>query len=487
MSLRVTPQVVMDQAIFSAQRQTAALAVLQQQAATGNRILQPSDDPLAAVSVMANKAQDQRLDSYLSNIQDARATMNVGNSALLEANNIITQARQVAIEGSHGTNDNNSFEALAQEIDAILNRLINIANTQNNGRYVFGGTATNKAPFTVANRDSLGRPTSVVYNGSADRVSVNISQQQTVETLYDGSAIFQKRTRGTTLYVGLTGAAAGTGTDTGVGQGTLIGGRTVTSYAPGSGVQAGTNSASGDTIQFPPGGANSLTIVDSSGTGASGTIALNGGTPVAFTNAGTNLQVTGPKGETVFVNTTAITPAFNGTVAATANGTLSTDGGLTTVPINFTANQVVTNSQTGAITNVNSQNITRTGSADLNYAGTLDAFQALMALRDDLRNARGLTAAQQAQSISNRLTDLDHASNGILQAVGEQSASLQNLDAMETRLKGVQLDTKKLIGEQEGADISQVVIGLSQQQNLLQLTLAASAKIFSQNLLDYLR
>src|SRR5439155_11953260 len=99
---------------------------------------------------------------------------------------------------------------------------------------------------------------------------------------------------------------------------------TSTTYQAGSGVQTGSGSAAGDTV-IGPAGAHQLTIVDTSGTGAAGTVSLDGGPAVAFTNADTNLKVSGPNGQVVFVDTTAITANFNGTVNITANGTVSVD------------------------------------------------------------------------------------------------------------------------------------------------------------------
>ena len=122
---------------------------------------------------------------------------------------------------------------------------------------------------------------------------------------------------------------------------------------------------------------------------ASGTASLNGGPAISWTNTDTNLQVVGPNGEVAYIDTSAITAGFNGSVSLTANGTLSTDGGASTTPITFSSNQVVTNSQTGAVTNVNSTNIHQAGTDHLEYTGTLDAFQTLIALRNDLLNTRG--------------------------------------------------------------------------------------------------
>ena len=387
MELRITPQTLLNQAIYNAQIQTTALGNAQEQAATGKKILVPSDDPLGTVTVLANHAQDQQFDTDLTNINDATNTLNDSVSTLDSASNILTQAKTLAGEGNNAATDPASYQTLASQVNDLLNQLVSLANTQNTGQYLYGGTATTQPPFSVTS-DSQGNIQSVTYNGASDRGSSIIGQQQTVDTYYAGSEIFQQRQRGQTVITGTTGATAGSGTDSATGDGSLLVQHTLTSYAAGSGVQTGSSSASGDTI-LGPAGANQLTIVDTSGNGTAGTISLNNGPPVAFTNASTNLKLTGPQGEVAYVNTSGITPGFNGNVDITADGTLSVDGGATQTAITFNANQVVSNGTTGAVTNINSTNIRSTGTDQVQDPGTADAFQALINLRNDL-NAQGV-------------------------------------------------------------------------------------------------
>lgn len=483
MDLRITLDTAVSRALYNIRNQTDQLGVVSEQASSGKRILQPEDDPVGSIALITYKSQDARLGNYLGNIQDATTTLNVGVSALLEGSHILDQARQAAIEGAHSSNDQNALNALGQQVDSLLNRLVAVANTQYGDRYIFGGTATKTQPFVLGGSGNAPR---YVYKGASDRGNAIINQGQTVDTLYTGSEIFQSQQRAVTVYSGTTGAAPGTGTDSATGQGSLLVTHTSTTYAPGSGVQVGTNSAAGDTI-IGPAGSHTLRIVDTSGTGTSGTISLDNGPPVAFTNTSTNLQVTGPGNSVVFLNTTAITPGFNGTVNATANGSLSVDNGVTSIPITFSGNQVVTNAATGDVTNVDSTNIRATGTAGLNYAGTYDAFQILQALRDDLRNTRGLPETQQLQSISNRIGELDRVRNNVLQVVGAQSADLQNLQGLQSHVQDIQLETRKLTADVEGADLGNVIVNLQADQNLLRLTLATTAKIFDQNLLDFLK
>jgi flagellar hook-associated protein 3 FlgL len=480
MELRITPQTIVGNAIADAQSHYNQLSVLQQQASTGLRILQPSDDPTGALEVLAGQAQNNRLDSYHQNISDAQAKLNESVSTLTQASNLIAQAKQLAIEGSSTTNTPGSDQALGAQVQSILNQIVALSNTQQNGQYLYGGTASLTAPFAV-NAQGV-----VVYSGSTQIVSQPIGQSQQVNTLYAGNQVFQSLQRGSTVITGTSGATAGSGTDSATGEGTLTVAHTSTVYAPGSGVSTGTNSVAGDTI-LGPSGANTLTINDTSGTGASGTIQLDNGPIVNFTNANTNLQVQGQNGQTVFLNTTAITAGFNGSVSITANGTLSVDGGATTTPINFTANQVLTNSQTGAVTNINSTNVRQTGNDDIRYTGAFDVFQVLSSLRDALNNTRNLSTSQQAVAVSQNLSELDRVNESVLNTVGQQSADLQNLQAVDQHIQSAQLQTTQRIGDVNNADLTQVVVGLQSQQNLLQATLYSTSRILNLSLLDFLK
>jgi flagellar hook-associated protein 3 len=485
MDLRITSQSLVQQTIASVRQQFARLARLQEEASTGKRLLRASDAPNDMVILLTNRAQEGRLETNLGNIRDARTLLDVSVSTLRDAASILTTARDVAIEGAHAVNGDTAFTALAEQVDALLRRLVDNANTEYAEQFLYSGTSSGTAPFAVSATDSEGRITSVSYNGALDAGNVLVARQLHVKTLYPGNSVFQPRERAETFYSGQTGSTPGTGLDSAVGHATLIVRHTATSFAPGSGVQTGTGSAAGDTI-IGPAGAHRLTIVDTSGTGASGTISLNGGPAFNFTNSDTNLRVSGPNGEVAFVDTTAITAGFNGDVDITADGTLSVDNGLSELPIDFSTNQVVTHSQTGAVTNVNTSNTRSTGTEQLDYSGSYDAFQILIALRDDLRNTAGLSPHDQAELLSRRIGELDRIRDGVLNVIGEQSASLEHLSSLEMRLQDRQLESQKQAGEIESADVSEIVLRLQEQQNLLQLTFASSAQVLDLTLLDFL-
>lgn len=109
----------------------------------------------------------------------------------------------------------------------------------------------------------------------------------------------------------------------------------------------------------------------------------------------------------------------NVAVALTATGSLSTDGGVTSLPIDFSANQQVVNSLSGRVLNVNSSAVRYAGE-DVHYRGTLDVFTALASIRDGLKNAStsGNSSAM-LNDVRSYLDELKTSHDTLLRAASE--------------------------------------------------------------------
>jgi flagellin-like hook-associated protein FlgL len=375
---------------------------------------------------------------------------------------------------------------LATEVENLLESLKVIASSKTAGTYLYGGTRTSEPPFSFSDPLVAGSTLNVRYNGSSQASRAHIGQAIEIDTYYSGNEVFGAIDRQPTLLLGTTGAQVGTGTDTLIGRATLQIRHTSTVFQPGSGITAGTDSVAKDTVLGPL-GKHQLQIIDTSGNGSSGTISLNGEPPIAFTNADTNLEVTGPNGQKIFVNTTAISAGFNGTVDLEANGTLSVDGGMSTLPIDFSANQSVVDSTSGRLVYVNSTNVEIVGENYLEFPGTSDAFQVMYELVQDLRGSRQLSNGELAQSLDRRLAELAATSDQLLDVVGQQSASLATLQQLDSRIKDFELQTEEQLGGVQATDIPTAVLRMKNDQTLLQYTYAITAEVMSVQLINFLR
>src|SRR5262249_37682298 len=146
------------------------LSTLQAQASTGQKFAKVSDDPSAALSVIAANDQVQRLGAHLDNIQAATTALNSGVSALQQVSGILQQAKTIAIQAGNSLNDTTAFGAMADQVNGLINHLLSVANSQNNGTYLFGGTAARTQPY-VATLNAQGDPVAVKYQGAAGGAS----------------------------------------------------------------------------------------------------------------------------------------------------------------------------------------------------------------------------------------------------------------------------------------------------------------------------
>ena len=483
-ALRATFATFTRQSRLNTGRQLAELAKYQQQLSTGLKVNLPSDDPLAIAPILSTKSALLSLQNENSTLENAKVRLDVSVSNLIEAKNLLVRAKQIAIDGASSLGETERG-TLALELKGVLDSLVRVSNTQFEGRPIFAGNDSDGDPFNFQYAADGKTITDVAYAGAQTETPWQVDAFHAITVYHDGSVIFGGKSRQTTSYTGPTGAAAGQGTDSGSRRGQLVVTHTSTTYAAGSGVQVGTNSPNGDTILGPT-GVHTLEIRDTSGTGASGVVRLNGGPEIPFTSADANLEVTSANGSKVFINTTAITAGFNGTVNITANGTLSTDGGATSVPIDFSNNQQVINSQTGAVTWVNSTNIRASGTDLIQYRGTSTAFQTLIDAISDLKGTNGLNNVQTREVLKRGADDLDRAIESITSTFGVQSAALEGI---ELALKGKQTLEESWtarLANLESADPTEAVIKVKEQETLLQYTLAITARVSQLSLLNYL-
>lgn len=484
--MRVTNQMQAQMTLLSIQSTFQKMSTLQSQISSGNKIQNSSDDPVGALQILQNNTLSSQLATNLTAMTAATNTLQTSVSALTQAQTALSTAVNSGLTAANATSGT-SNAALAAQVNEALNSLLGIANTQlPDGTYIFGGTANNVAPYAVTNTNSTGQPQAVTYQGNDQSSQVIVGQSTTVTTLLPGSSIFASSANGETAYSGTTGAQAGTGTDSATGTGTLLIQHTITTYYGNSGVSTGASSYSGDTVLGQT-GANTLFINDTSGNGSSGTITLNGGPPVNFSNLQNNLKVTGPSGEAVYVDMSSITPGFNGTVNLSSDGTLSVDGGLTTTDIDFSANQVVTDSHTGAVTNVNSKNIHTTGSEQLTYPAATDLFQTLISLRDTINNTHDLTSTQRSAALNQQIGILQNYTKSISVPLGNQSTQSQFLANLQTRTTSLQSSLKLQTNDIQATDMPSAIVALQQQQNLYQAALQMTASMGNLSLVNFLR
>lgn len=485
MQFRTTSFASSNQAIKFASQYNASIIKYQQQISSGIKLHRPSDDPVSFRQIESFSVRLQELETESYAVIDTETKLNTSVSQLQETHNLISRAKNLAQQGVQATGPS-VREALAIELEGIMVSLQNITQTKSAGSYLYAGARSDIEPFEFNNPDVPGGTLKVDYRGSSNQTRAYIGTAISFDTFYAGDKIFGDPDRQEAVIMGHTGAKVGAGTDNMVGRATLQVRHSLTTYLGASGVAAGASSVDGDTI-IGQAGQNELIIRDTSGTGVSGTIELNNGEPIKWNKTDTDLQVVGNDGRILFVDMSNIAAGFDGAVDFSSAGTLSVDGGLTDVPIDFSASQTITESVSGTHTHIDTRELDRPGDDYLDFPGTSDVFQVIYELTQDLRNSRNLDNNQLAESIDQRFGELDRLGDHVLEVMGKQSASLLTLDELEFRIQDLQLEVESQLTEIQSTDIPTAVMRMQNDQTLLEFTYAVTAQIASTSLIDFLR
>jgi flagellar hook-associated protein 3 FlgL len=155
-------------------------------AGDGKRVRQPSDDPVATSRIFHLRAEETVLDVRRETVDRARTALSTANVALDQAGAIFQKAREIAIQAASVQHDPNGRQAMAEEIEQLLGELVDVANTQDGERFLFGGFATTTQPFVAT-----GQPvTGVTYQGDQGERRVEVSPGHYVPSNVPGDQVF---------------------------------------------------------------------------------------------------------------------------------------------------------------------------------------------------------------------------------------------------------------------------------------------------------
>jgi len=128
----------------------ARLLRLQQQLASGKKILQPSDDPLGAVGMLTFKEAQKLSEQYLNNARNAQGKFALVEDALGQMAGVLQKARTIAFQGANDALEQSARDALVQEIQHLQEFFLEAADTRDGeGHFLFSGLLVNTEPFVL--------------------------------------------------------------------------------------------------------------------------------------------------------------------------------------------------------------------------------------------------------------------------------------------------------------------------------------------------
>ncbi|AWC32322.1 flagellar hook-associated protein 3 [Bacillus cytotoxicus] len=135
-----------------AKNQLMGLSVQQQyhrnQVTSGKKNLHMSDDPLAAGKSFAIEHSLANIEQMQKDLKDSKNVLSQTEAALQGITKSLTRVDQLVLQAVNGTNGPKEMKAIGTEVNQLLKQVVYLANTKEQGRYLFGGESVEKQPFT---------------------------------------------------------------------------------------------------------------------------------------------------------------------------------------------------------------------------------------------------------------------------------------------------------------------------------------------------
>lgn len=204
--MRMSTQTLYEAGTSSLGSQQTDLFRIQQQMATGRRVLTPADDPVSSSAIL-NARQALHFNAQHSENQTAAGNaLGLVENTLGAAGDAIQDARQLILSANNGALTDADRRTVATQLENLLSQLAGIANTRDGaGRYMFGGFKDELPPFAL-------NATGGVYTGDEGERRVEVAPQRSMEVTTSGAATFMRIPNGNGVFSARAGAAnAGSG------------------------------------------------------------------------------------------------------------------------------------------------------------------------------------------------------------------------------------------------------------------------------------
>ncbi|ACE84092.1 flagellar hook-associated protein FlgL [Cellvibrio japonicus] len=528
--MRVSTSQIYNIATLGISQAQSSVTKIQEQMATGKKVLSPADDPVAATTILQLNQELARTEQYKKNIDIAENNLNLEESSLQTIVSLVQRMRQIAVSaGNTAVLTQADYAAYAAEVEARMDELLNLQNTRNaSGQYIFAGYQSSTKPFTSdggGNFSYLGDEGQLRLQASAS-VSVPVSDsgkklfvdvpsghntfttsastankalppamisvgevidQEAFDRLYPDDLVISFNRTGLGVVFSVTEKTSGK---------QLITNQT---YIAGQDIEVA--GARFRIVGNPYSGEPAVPATLNFGSGAS--------FPVDFSAAPTTLTVTvGARTETLLLDANVNSAADMAALLNSTTGTPSNQAklaalGVTLTPTGFTVanglnitvsggnpdtdaalgfpSQGMGSASTNGVTAVNGDSFFVESTDKQGLLTTLSRFaQAMREVKDSPESKEKL-----AELVAKTLTNLESAITNLAAVQGDVGARLNTLESSRDLNLDVTLTTKTVLSSLQDLDYAEASIQLSMQSFVLSAAQQSFVKVSQLSLFSY--
>ena len=513
MSIRVTDSYLSSILIGDLNRSLGRMLEQQEMAGSLRRVNDFADDPRAVSTIQRYNSLIASNKEYLTNITRSRIMVDGTDVALNNISDVLADVRVIALRESSAIATNQSQETSVIEVDNLVNRLLDVLNTSIEGNYLFSGRQLGTQPFTRSG-------STVVYQGDDEDLIARTGPNTNMTLNISGDVFLGTQSSTLGGMVDMAPMIAGTTnlSDLNLGEG----------WSPGS---LSLSDGLGSTFQVDLSGAVTVNdLIATVNAATAGQITMNirpdgsglelagtGPLVVGEINGGETATSLGLKGVSVgnsFMGRD-IRPAADATTNLADIESLAGDLPLGTVNINWQGTdytldfsaaatlgdlQTIFNGATPGMTmqiqdssislvggspeafTVTNADATNTASV-LGIEGTGSPVR-LFGMLEDLK--AGLETGDK-DAIRATMTELTNIEDTVYQLIMKNGGRQTDLDWAEEILMQRDERLQSNLSLEYDVDVAQVAADLSQAETSYQASLLVTSKLYSTNLIQFLR
>ncbi len=186
--MRVTESSIASSFLFNIGETNQRITQEQTELATGKSVNTVSDNPQAANTILRLKALVSNNNQFQQNNTAAQSRAQATESAMDGFTTIMINLKGILAQATNGSLTSADQQTYADQVDQLLGQAVDIANTQSNGIYIFGGTNTLQQPITLA---ADGSSVTANPNGITGSIKVPVNEGINQVVNLDGQQAFQ--------------------------------------------------------------------------------------------------------------------------------------------------------------------------------------------------------------------------------------------------------------------------------------------------------
>lgn len=178
-------------------RTTTDLQDLYNTATTGLSLNKASDDPSSITPVLSLRNQIILSERFTNTLGVASDDMDSTDSYLNSIENVFLRASEISVNAINSALNSDDLNSLADEVAQLKEQLLDVANAQIDGEFIFAGYSVTEPPFSenpdydpelYDQSDSTTWP--IIYNGDNNNTTLEIGEGEYLEVNITGNELF---------------------------------------------------------------------------------------------------------------------------------------------------------------------------------------------------------------------------------------------------------------------------------------------------------